>query len=71
MIIIFYLIHLIYSIKLYCLFLKQYNIMTVFFCVCLVGAGDSLVHWVPGANLFLLPGLSGGERIQQGVCHLR
>lgn len=45
----------------------KYNV----FYVCLVGAGDCLVHWVPGANLLLLPGLSGGERIQQGVRHLR
>ncbi len=39
--------------------------------VCLVGAGDCLVYWVPGADLLLLLGLSGGERIQQAVRHLR
>lgn len=34
------------------------------------GAGDCLVHRLPGAHLLLVPGLSGGERIQQGLCHL-
>lgn len=46
------------------------NIMIFDVLVCFIGAGDCLVHWLSGANLLLLPGLSGGERIQQGLCHL-
>lgn len=35
------------------------------------GAGDGLVHRLPGAHLLLLLGLPGGERVQQGLRHLR
>ena len=42
-----------------------------FVCVCVLGAGDCVVYRLPGADLLLLPGLSGGERIQQGLRHLR
>lgn len=34
------------------------------------GAGDRLVHWLLGSHLLLVPRLSRGEQIQQGVCNL-
>ena len=49
--------------------LMKYN--HFFMCVCVLGAGDCVVYRLPGADLLLLPGLSGGERIQQGLRHLR
>lgn len=35
------------------------------------GAGDGLVHRLPGPHLLLVPRLPGGEQVQQGVCDLR
>lgn len=39
--------------------------------IAFAGAGDGLVHRLPGPHLLLVPRLPGGEQVQQRVCHLR